>query len=377
MTQRPAVLIDRDMIGGNGELLSFDDATSTLVARPEKKDGSPHRGWFLFRIRNLEPGRTYTLKLIENTYGGVYVFRDASDGTWRHFADFHQDSQTDFSFTFTPASAELEVAMMPPYFQAQLDQLIEETAGHELLSITNLWTTEEGRDGKLFTIGNPAAEGSVWITARMHAFEAVSSWAAEGLIRWALSSDPDAQWLVKNRVLYVVPMVDVDAVQHGGTGKHRAPICFARDVRPNPHWNAIKALVREWKLRGAPDVFLDIHGPGGEVSDVYFYAPEPVFTTPAYERELVSFCSLLADTLPAGMRYEKRVYRCPCVLDGQGQSMAGTGYFYLHHHYFGKSRLRLSLGVETPWSPPGYTIELFAQCGAGYGKAISRLLRGA
>lgn len=184
-----------------------------------------------------------------------------------------QDNNTDFSFFFKPAQETLYVAMMPPYFLNQLDRLVASTSSTAGLSIVDFWKSEEGRSGKLFEIGRRDAGVRVWATARMHAFETVSSWVAEGLIRWALSDDPDARWLVQNAALSMAPMVDVDAVQDGGSGKHRAPICFARDACEQPHWNAIKALVRAWDQQGAPDVFLDLHGPGGEISEIYFYAP--------------------------------------------------------------------------------------------------------
>ena len=369
--------IDRDMPGGNGELLAFDAARSTLVLRPEPKGGSPYRAWFFMRLRNLVPGQTYTIKVVENRWAGVYSYSYRRCGPWQHFTDYRQDNETDYSFRFTPTEDTLHVAMMEPYLLSHLDRLIADTSNaSESLVVSDFWISEEGRTGKLFRIGDPVADHRVWITARMHAFEAVSSRAADGLVRWALSADPVAQWIVRNACLYVIPMVDIDSVYNGGTGKYRAPICFARDARSNPHWNAIKALVREWEQQGPPDLFLDIHGPGGECRDVYFYAPQTPYTTPAYEHDLTRFLHLLSGTLPEAMRYEQRVYRCPYGPDGQGQDMAGTSYFYLHQRYFGQSRLGLSLGVETPWSDPAYTTDIAAQCGAGYVKAISLLLQG-
>ena len=355
-------------------MVAFDEANSTLVLRPEKKGGSPHRAWFFVRLCNLTPGHPYTIKIVENCWAGVYSYCYATDGVWNHFAEYKKDNATDYSFFFRPTADTLYMAMMPPYFQAHLDRLIAQTTALNKLSVKDFWTSEEGRSGKLFEIGNPKATCRVWITARMHAFEAVSSWAAEGLIRWALSADSDAQWLATNARLYVVPMVDVDSVHNGSSGKHRTPICFARDARTNPHWNAIKALLHEWERQGPPDFFLDLHGPGGEVTAAYFYAPQTSLTTPAYERDLATFTHLLSSTLPTAMRYEEWVYRCPLGPDDQGQDIVGTSYFYLHQRYFGKSKLRIALGLETPWSPD-YTTDVFSECGASYGKAISRFLQ--
>ena len=375
MTSAPSntVAIDTDMIGGNGELLSYDDATATLVVRPELKGGSPHRGWFLFRITGLTPGRAYTLRVVEACWAGVNCY-STGDDRWTHFTDYTKDSHTEFTFRFTPENDSLYVAMMPPYFQSHLDRLIADTADANGVAVRTLWTSEEGRGGRVFEVGDPEEERHVWITARMHAFEAVGSWLADGLIRWAVSGDEDARRLAEDARLHVVPMVDLDSVHIGSSGKHRKPICFSRDLRPHPHWNANKALVREWE-DSTPELYLDLHGPHGNESDLYFYTPLASMTTPAHDGDLAEFRGHLFDTLPATMRYGARIHRCPIGPDDEGSDMADAGCYYMHRRYFGKSGLRLSLTPETPWSVPGYTTDVFRQCGAGFGKAISRFLR--
>jgi murein tripeptide amidase MpaA len=126
--------------------------------------------------------------------------------------------------------------MMPPYRTQHLERLLDDIADHSAVSVRNLWTSESGESGKLVTLSETTdPRFHVWITARTHAFESVSSWVAEGMIRWTVSRDPDAEWLRENVSLNVVPIVDVDSVKIGGSGKHREPICHARDFRKKPH----------------------------------------------------------------------------------------------------------------------------------------------
>lgn len=380
MTMRiePQPVFDHDVPGGNGEVVGWDEARGTLTIRPELKEGGPYRGWFFGRLSGLIPGRTYTLRVVETSFGGLYSCSDDIEGPWRQFTSCSKDTSTDFTFTFQPDRDTMYVAMMPPYRLEHLQRLIRELAPVRSCSVREDWRSEEGQPGFVVRVCDSEPRPGlprVWITARMHAFEAVSSWAAEGLIRWAVSPDPDAQWLRANAELFVAPLVDVDSVEAGGTGKHRAPICFARDAGPAPHWNAIRSLVRTWTEQGPPDLYLDVHGPGGDVEDIYFYVPEVQLTSPQYEADLARFTRLLTETKMARTLYHQRVYRCPLKPDNMGQNMAGTPYLYMHRQYFGRSRLRLALGVETPWGFPGYDTETFQQCGADYGRTISRFMR--
>ena len=371
-------VFDNDLPGGNGEAVGWDEAHGALKIRPELKDGSPYRAWFFFRLRHLIPGRTYTLGLVENYFAGIYSYTYAMDGPWRQFASCRKDANTDFTFTIEPSRDTLYVAMMPPYRLEHLQRLIQELTPGRSFSAGACWSSEEGRAGMVLRVcdhGDRPGLFRVWITARMHGFEAVSSWVAEGLVRWAVSPDPDAQWLRGSAELFVAPLVDVDSVERGGTGKHRAPICFARDAGHSPHWKAIRSLVQTWKEQGPPDIHLDLHGPGGDVEDIYFYAPETKLTSPKYEADLARFAGILAETRLARISFNKRMYRCPLGPDYLGQDMAGTSYLYLHRQYFGENRLKLALGIETPWGMPGYDTEAFLQCGADYGRTISRFLR--
>ncbi len=367
--------IDNSFIGGNGELLEIDLHSNTIIMRPEIKGGSPHRGWFNARIDNLIPNKRYCLRVIQNCWAGIYSYYNIGDSCWTHFTDYHKDNNTNYTFHFTPMFDKLHIAMMPPYLLSNLDRLIRDIYKKDTLNTEDFWTSENGRFGKVISIGNSSASFCIWITARLHAFEAVSSWVAEGLIRWLLSNDPYAYWLTKNCIINIVPIVDIDSVCVGSSGKHRNPVDFARDACETPYWNFTKNLLRLFDQEGPPDIFIDLHGPHGKENDIFVYAPPKVYNSAKYDSNLNNYCDILSKLMPTGIEFNRRIWYCPLEPDECGQYMTNTIYSYLQRKYYGRSRLKLAIGIETPWSLLNYNIDMFLSCGALYGKTISHYLQ--
>jgi murein tripeptide amidase MpaA len=56
---------------------------------------------------------------------------------------------------------------------------------------------------------------AVWVIGRQHPAEVGGSWKGEGLLRWFLSSDPQAAELRRQAILYMVPFMNPDGVWHG------------------------------------------------------------------------------------------------------------------------------------------------------------------
>ena len=77
-----------------------------------------------------------------------------------------------------------------------------------------------GREILLLTISNSAVPDRekkvIWLMFRQHSWEAGSSWAAEGAIRFLLSSDPAARRILRGAVVKIYPMCDPDGVARGG-----------------------------------------------------------------------------------------------------------------------------------------------------------------
>ena len=96
------------------------------------------------------------------------------------------------------------------------------------------------------------------------------------LARWLLSGDPAAKALRSCATITVVPIVDVDGVVEGRTGKNQAPHDHNWGWTEDPaYWvetRTIKSMLTDLSKKNMVDFFLDFHGPGG-LSHPFFIVP--------------------------------------------------------------------------------------------------------
>jgi hypothetical protein len=133
--------------------------------------------------------------------------------------------------------------------------------------------SEEGRSVKTLRYTDPHVSDEhklvLWLMARQHAFESHSSWYAEGLARWLNSDHVSAQQLRAHAIVYVTPIMDVDNVFNGGSGKeqldeHGERADFNRSWGHNSPWAAIRGaqrLLLEAKATHDVAAFVDLHSP--------------------------------------------------------------------------------------------------------------------
>jgi Zinc carboxypeptidase len=121
----------------------------------------------------------------------------------------------------------------------------------------------------LLTITNPAVEQSrnrvVWLMFRQHAWETGSSWAAEGAIRFLLSTDRRAG-AIRDRVIFkIFPMADPDGVAEGAVRYNRNGYDLNRnwdtiDPQTMPEIAAQHKAILDWVDAGhGLDLFLSLH----------------------------------------------------------------------------------------------------------------------
>jgi hypothetical protein len=182
-----------------------------------------------------------------------------------------------------PSAYTLWVAHVPPYTNAALARLLHEFERSPYLKQQVLGKSVEGRDLRLLTITGAGAPGAakkvVWLMARQHSWEAGTSWAAEGAIRFLLSAGASAARIRRDTVFKILPMCDPDGVARGGVRFNR----FGFDLNRNwdrddavrmPEIAAQRRAVFDWlDSGGRVDLFLTLHNT--ETSEYLAGPPDP------------------------------------------------------------------------------------------------------
>jgi len=255
---------------------------------------SPYTNWVYFCVSNLSTTDTTTLIALSTDWCSPpwFSYEDGSTGTdWTRINTTASDAQDSSCGHWRHAFNQPKafIAFSIPYVPSKhLAQLFSDLPAAAPLTTAvkqfSLATSEGGNDVAAVNISSNWATGGpkralIWFQARQHAWESGSSWVADGLARFAASSDALAGVLLANADVVVTPIVDVDNVVVGGAGKDQGPVDFNRDWCPPgqvarnetgalcQHWKAIAAIVaaiRDAMSSGLYDtlVFVDSHSPG-------------------------------------------------------------------------------------------------------------------
>jgi len=137
----------------------------------------------------------------------------------------------------TPRANRIWIAHVPPYTNQRLRRLLGEFKTHAALRQQTVGRTVQGREMLLLTVTDertPAAQKKVlWLMFRQHSWEAGSSWAGEGALRFLLSSDPVATQMRQTTVFKIFPLCDPDGVARGGVRFN------ANGFDLNRNWDAV------------------------------------------------------------------------------------------------------------------------------------------
>lgn len=264
--------------GGSAELVSRRPVTVRFSPHNEGERGWGQM-WFYFQIEGLKVGEEVELQLdlgnpklpginpsIVFSYdqenwgrsetGQVVTISEKEYFVYRHIC------------TRTKAWFAYELPYMPDMIGRTLLPLSKKSPQTEVFELCK---TRGGRSVQGFRL-HPLSSGKkpygIWLQARAHAFETGTSWVLHELLLWLFSGDKDAVSLRQNTEITVLPVVDVDAVAEGRTGKNQRPYDHNRGWNHNPtHWpevNSIKSLLREKSEQNRLDIFIDLHGPGNK-----------------------------------------------------------------------------------------------------------------
>src|SRR2546429_1140392 len=175
---------------------------------------------------------------------------------------------------FTPLKNRMWIAHVLPYTTRDLARLLAASGGSPYLHAEVVGKTAEGRDMILLTVTNPSVSDAnkkvLWLMARQHAWEASTSWVAEGALRFLLSSDPKAGRIRNEAVFKIFPMADPDGVARGGVRFNVHGFDLNRnwdavDPKLMPEIAAQHKAMLDWIAGGRRiDLFLTMHNTDGE-----------------------------------------------------------------------------------------------------------------
>ncbi len=242
--------------------------------------------WFYFRIDGGQ-GRKITIAL--TNFDGEYNNHRASqvlnrdcpvfsydNVNWQLFPEAKWNQETkELVFSFTPKGNSIWIAYTPPYVPEQADRFYKEIENSPRTLVEVIGKSLKQNDIKMVTITDfnvPDVEKRhVWVVARLHAWEAMTSYIAEGLVRFLLDSNSSiANEICKKTIVRVVLMPDPDGCDRGmirynlngfdlNRSWHKIDIRSAESLKNRPEvWYLKKAILSANALKPI-DVVLNLH----------------------------------------------------------------------------------------------------------------------
>jgi hypothetical protein len=279
-----AVTVSFNFEGGSlGRVERVSDAHFRCAVAGETDQDNRNRQatWYYFRVDGAR-GRALTIDIVgwEGEYnyrptrnaitGDTIPFYSEDQRQWQPVTSFEYDADAlRLRLKLTPQSNQVWIAHVPPYTNQDLAALLKEFARHPHLKREVIGRTVQKRELLLLTVTDAsvadAGKKVVWLMARQHSWEAFTSWAAEGALRYLLSDDAAARRIRRETVLKILPLNDPDGVARGGVrfNAHGYDLNRNWDVPDSPLMPEIAAqrrAVLKWAdAGGRVDLFLTLH----------------------------------------------------------------------------------------------------------------------
>lgn len=266
---------------------SYDYATNQFTFSPGNDSLNTNAVWYSFGISGYRTDTILTFKenAERNVYRPNYPAYSYDNNEFVRVKSSKKDGYIYYSMM--PANDTIYTASGFPYTYTMLKNYLNGIEGRRNVDIEDLCITDNGLTVNLVTIngnkGKARKKKLVWIICRQHAFESVANYVMEGMMEHLTSTQCDRK-IRRNYIFKIVPMVDVESVMNGQSGRMSLPVDFNRDW-DYPIRKTIMLIESEIdKTAHEYDyhTFWDIHGtyPGGFPSfnfsyfDIYGSSPK-------------------------------------------------------------------------------------------------------
>ena len=343
----PAVTIRSDFRGGNIKVSGIDGDIARVA--PDLRGGKPWFYWCLEATAKRAGTVTFSFpKLVGGFPNGAIgnqgpaVCKDGSS-VWQWLGTDNVAGSS-FTYEFMRVGEVVRFAVCLPYVQSDLAAFLKQKKSNRQLHVGVLTKSLGKRSVELLQIGKPGKnKRAVLVTGRHHACEAVASYVLEGFLDEAMSASDAGRAFREQYVLYAVPFVDKDGVEHGDQGKNRRPHDHNRDYREDslyPEVQAIKRLADEKQIVLA----LDFHCPTLVMKDhqVMYFAGARRLPSRNVENTTEFAQNIrraLPKTAPTGPLIWLRTAKRPTPMNS---------------HWFGqRDGTVMAATIEIPFAPPG------------------------
>jgi hypothetical protein len=301
--------------------------------------------WYYFRVDNAK-GRPLTITLTDlvgeynNRPGAVSMNAETipvysyDNRTWHHFPAMNwDDTAKEATLRLTPEKDRVWIAHIPPYPLSRIEALLRDVARLPGVKVEEVGRSVRGRKLSVVTVTDSATPDAgkavVWLIARQHAWEAGTSWVAEGALRWITSRAPEARELRKRLILRVVPTMDPDGCAEGKVRFNANGFDLNRHWdRVDPHseddrkrmpeiWGVKRRISTDVRSGGRIDLLLNLHN-----TETAEYMEIPAGVEP-----LISRAQRLYDRLVAGTTFDPSR---PLVVGGGPTDTTSALYKELH-----------------------------------------------
>lgn len=303
------VFISTDFPSGGGTIKLENSHPLTIKVIPHNQNnGGWSQLWWYFKVGGLTPGEEMTIQLDtrDSTIKGIspqinFSYDQKDWGLTNTGVMETIDGKEFFVYKHIVKGNSVWLAYDLPYTTEHIDLLLGPIADiNPGVDIVELCRSTGNRPVKALRFDNTENgenKYGIWLQARSHAFESGSSWVLHELTAWLMSNSPEAMALRKCAQITVIPIVDVDGVQEGRTGKMQEPYDHNRGwENKGSHWpevRAIKSKIKELAVQNELDLFIDFHGPGNQ-SHPYFIMPESKdILTPTQSKNRSKFLKIL------------------------------------------------------------------------------------
>ena len=268
-----------DFEGGNARL--FTKSTDTLIQiRSTHKLKDTKNVWVYGKISNVPTDRTITNQILpeQDNYLNEEVVFSYDQQHWKKLKGQADQEKRVFSFRKKFDEDTIYLATTYPYLYTDLLDYLGRLEPSDDLAKSWLCYSPMNRPVPLVRFGPAHADHMVWIICRQHAFEHPTSFFMEGIMD-VLSTSKAHQTLKDRMAFYLVPLMDVDAVAEGATGKDQLPIDMNRNCDLDkaywPQINAVKDKLFQKALDQNMLAFIDLHSPFPHNNGSHYYTTFP------------------------------------------------------------------------------------------------------